>query len=52
MTYQQYIDGQWMDALNGNTWDVINPATAELDEFEQIEHLMRRLKIFAHSKRQ
>jgi hypothetical protein len=23
---------------------------AELDEFEQIEHLMRRLKIHAHSK--
>ncbi|MEP7286411.1 MAG: NAD-dependent succinate-semialdehyde dehydrogenase [Chloroflexota bacterium] len=27
--FQQYIDGQWLDALNGNTWDVINPATEE-----------------------
>jgi len=25
--YQQYIDGAWVDASNGGTWDVINPAT-------------------------
>jgi succinate-semialdehyde dehydrogenase len=27
MHFQQYIDGQWCDASNGKTWDVINPAT-------------------------
>ena len=30
MQFKQYIDGQWCDALNGNTWDVINPATEEV----------------------
>ncbi len=25
--YQQYIDGAWVDAANGGTWEVINPAT-------------------------
>lgn len=29
MHYKMYIDGQWMDAKNGKTWDVINPATEE-----------------------
>jgi succinate-semialdehyde dehydrogenase len=29
-TYKQYIDGQWVDASNGATWDVINPATEEV----------------------
>jgi succinate-semialdehyde dehydrogenase len=29
-TYKQYIDGEWVDASNGATWDVINPATEEL----------------------
>jgi len=28
--YQQYIDGQWCDASNGNTWDVLNPSTEEV----------------------
>jgi acyl-CoA reductase-like NAD-dependent aldehyde dehydrogenase len=28
-TYKQYIDGEWVDASNGNTWDVVNPATEE-----------------------
>jgi succinate-semialdehyde dehydrogenase/glutarate-semialdehyde dehydrogenase len=28
--YQQYIGGTWMDASNGGTWDVLNPATEEL----------------------
>jgi succinate-semialdehyde dehydrogenase / glutarate-semialdehyde dehydrogenase len=28
--YQQYIGGAWMDASNGGTWDVLNPATEEL----------------------
>ncbi|MBX3728843.1 MAG: NAD-dependent succinate-semialdehyde dehydrogenase [Candidatus Sumerlaeia bacterium] len=27
--YRQYIDGQWTEALNGGTWDVLNPATEE-----------------------
>jgi succinate-semialdehyde dehydrogenase / glutarate-semialdehyde dehydrogenase len=27
--YKQYIDGEWVDASNGATWDVINPATEE-----------------------
>jgi len=26
-SYQQYIGGAWMDASNGGTWDVLNPAT-------------------------
>ncbi|MEP7383838.1 MAG: aldehyde dehydrogenase family protein, partial [Gemmatimonadota bacterium] len=28
--FQQLIDGQWTDAANGGTWDVINPATEEV----------------------
>jgi succinate-semialdehyde dehydrogenase len=27
--YRQFINGQWRDALNGGTWEVINPATEE-----------------------
>jgi len=27
--YKQYIDGRWVDAASGGTWDVINPATEE-----------------------
>jgi succinate-semialdehyde dehydrogenase len=30
MQFKQYIDGQWCDASNGNTWDVINPATEDV----------------------
>lgn len=30
MNFQQYIDGQWVNASNGNTWDVIDPATEEV----------------------
>lgn len=26
-TYQQLIDGAWVDAANGGTWDLINPGT-------------------------
>lgn len=29
-TYQQYIGGEWVEASNGATWDVINPATEEV----------------------
>ncbi len=29
MEYRQFINGQWRDALNGGTWEVINPATEE-----------------------
>jgi succinate-semialdehyde dehydrogenase len=28
--YRQHIDGEWRDASNGGTWDVINPATEEV----------------------
>jgi succinate-semialdehyde dehydrogenase len=28
--YRQYIDGEWVDASNGATWDVVNPATEEV----------------------
>ena len=28
-TYQQHIGGEWRNALNGSTWNVINPATEE-----------------------
>jgi succinate-semialdehyde dehydrogenase len=27
---KQYINGEWVDAANGKTWDVINPATEEV----------------------
>ena len=29
-TYQQLIGGQWREASNGGTWDVLNPATEEI----------------------
>jgi succinate-semialdehyde dehydrogenase len=29
-TYRQLIGGQWQDASNSGTWDVLNPATEEL----------------------
>jgi acyl-CoA reductase-like NAD-dependent aldehyde dehydrogenase len=29
-TYKQYIDGTWMDASTGKTWDVVNPANEEI----------------------
>ncbi len=28
--YKQYINGEWCEASNGKTWDVINPATEEV----------------------
>ena len=28
--YKQYIGGEWRDASNGRTWDVLNPATEEV----------------------
>ena len=28
--FKQLIDGQWCDASNGNTWDLINPGTEEV----------------------
>jgi len=28
--YKQYIGGEWHDASNGGTWDVVNPATEEV----------------------
>jgi succinate-semialdehyde dehydrogenase len=28
--YQQYIGGEWRDASNGGTWDVLNPATEDV----------------------
>ena len=32
MTHQQLIDGAWVAAGNGATWDVINPATETVVE--------------------
>jgi acyl-CoA reductase-like NAD-dependent aldehyde dehydrogenase len=32
MTHQQLIDGAWVDAGNGGTWEVINPATETVIE--------------------
>jgi succinate-semialdehyde dehydrogenase len=29
MQFKQFIGGDWVDASNGGTWDVINPATEE-----------------------
>jgi succinate-semialdehyde dehydrogenase len=29
-TYKQLIGGEWVDASNGGTWDVVNPATEEI----------------------
>jgi succinate-semialdehyde dehydrogenase len=29
-TYKQYIGGDWRDASNGATWDVVNPATEDV----------------------
>ena len=29
-TYKQYIGGEWCEASNGATWDVLNPATEEV----------------------
>ncbi|MGP0070490.1 MAG: NAD-dependent succinate-semialdehyde dehydrogenase [Bryobacteraceae bacterium] len=28
--YRQWIDGEWCDAKNGGTWDVLSPATEEV----------------------
>lgn len=28
--YKQFIGGQWADAANGGTWDIVNPATEEI----------------------
>ena len=28
--YKQYIDGAWVDANDGGTWDLINPATEDV----------------------
>jgi acyl-CoA reductase-like NAD-dependent aldehyde dehydrogenase len=28
--YRQFIDGEWVDAANGGTWDLIDPATEEV----------------------
>ena len=30
MTFKQYINGEWVNAIHGKTWDVINPATEEV----------------------
>jgi succinate-semialdehyde dehydrogenase len=32
MTFKQLIGGEWRDASNGGTWDVVNPATEEVVE--------------------
>lgn len=30
MRFEQYINGEWMGAVHGGTWDLINPATEEV----------------------
>jgi succinate-semialdehyde dehydrogenase/glutarate-semialdehyde dehydrogenase len=30
MNYQMYIDGKWVDARDGGTWDVVDPSTEEI----------------------
>jgi acyl-CoA reductase-like NAD-dependent aldehyde dehydrogenase len=32
MEFKQLIGGQWVDAANGGTWDLVNPATEEVIE--------------------
>lgn len=32
MTFKQLIGGEWREASNGGTWDVVNPATEEVVE--------------------
>ncbi|MGQ0847621.1 MAG: NAD-dependent succinate-semialdehyde dehydrogenase [Actinomycetota bacterium] len=29
MKFSQFIDGQWVGAVNGGTWELVNPATEE-----------------------
>ena len=29
-SFQQLIGGAWVDAIDGGTWDLINPATEEV----------------------
>lgn len=29
-TFKQLINGEWVDAINGGTWDLLNPATEEV----------------------
>ncbi len=31
-TFKQFIGGAWVDASNGGTWDVVNPATEQVVE--------------------
>ena len=46
-------DGRIHDLLENNrTGRLTDAEQAELDEFDQIEHLMRRLKAYAQRKRQ
>jgi acyl-CoA reductase-like NAD-dependent aldehyde dehydrogenase len=28
--FKQFIDGSWVDSLNGGSWDLVNPATEEV----------------------
>jgi acyl-CoA reductase-like NAD-dependent aldehyde dehydrogenase len=28
--FKQFIDGSWVDSLNGGSWDLVNPATEEI----------------------
>jgi acyl-CoA reductase-like NAD-dependent aldehyde dehydrogenase len=30
IAYQMYIDGRWVDAESGSTFDIVNPATEEV----------------------
>jgi hypothetical protein len=49
----QVVEERISDLLEANREGrLTTEQQAELDEFEQIEHLMRRLKIYAHTKLQ
>ena len=30
MEFRQFIDGEWTGAINGRSWELINPATEEI----------------------
>lgn len=38
--HKQYINGEWVDASNGKTWDVINPATEEVIVIVPLETIL------------
>jgi acyl-CoA reductase-like NAD-dependent aldehyde dehydrogenase len=49
MNYRMYLDGQWVDARNGGSWQVIDPATEEVHGHQV--RLARNLELRHTSKR-